>query len=163
MSGPVDDSSTVATKQYVDQVAAGIDWHESVALGSAAALPNTPTYDNGTSGSGATLTAGANARLNVDGANAITGTRVLVKNQADSKHNGVYYVTEQGSVSVAWVLTRAEDFDGDTGHEIFGGEAVFITGGTGFIGQHLIEELGDSFFRIFVLSRKKIRNIKTYF
>jgi hypothetical protein len=130
MTGPVDASNTVATKQYVDQVAAGIDWHESVALGSAAALPNTPTYDNGSSGDGATLTAGANARLNLDGANAVTGTRVLVKNQVNATHNGVYDVTEQGSVSVPWVLTRAEDFDGDTGHEIFGGEAVFVTGGT---------------------------------
>jgi hypothetical protein len=130
MSGPVDSSNTVATKQYVDQVAAGIDWHESVALASAAALPNTPTYDNGSSGDGATLTAGANARLNLDGANAVTGTRVLVKNQVNATHNGVYDVTEQGSVSVPWVLTRAEDFDGDTGHEVYGGEAVFVTGGT---------------------------------
>jgi hypothetical protein len=130
MTGPVDASNTVATKQYVDQVAAGIDWHESVTLGSAVALPNTPTYDNGTSGSGATLTAGANARLIVDGSNAVTGTRILVKNQADATQNGVYDVTEQGSVSVPWVLTRAEDFDGDTGHEVYGGEAVFVTGGT---------------------------------
>ena len=138
MSGPVDGSSTVATKQYVDQVAAGIDWHESVALASVAALPNGPAYDNGSSGDGATLTASASARLVVDGSNAVTGTRILVKNQANSTHNGVYYVTEQGSVSVAWVLTRAEDFDGDTGHEIFGGEAVFVTGGTVNIRQGLV-------------------------
>jgi hypothetical protein len=55
---------------------------------------------------------------------------VLVKNQADATQNGVYDVTEQGSVSIPWVLTRAEDFDGDSGHEVYGGEAVFVTGGT---------------------------------
>lgn len=130
MTGPVDASNTVATKQYVDQVAAGIDWHQAVVLATVAALPNSPTYDNGSSGSGATLTASANARLVIDGANAVTDTRVLVKNQADATQNGVYDVTEQGSASVAYVLTRAEDFDGDTGHEIYGGEAVFVTGGT---------------------------------
>lgn len=128
-------STDAATKQYVDQIAAGIDWHESVVLATTAALPNTPTYDNGSSGSGATLTAGENARLVIDGSNAVTGTRVLIKNQATATQNGVYVVTEQGSVSVAWVLTRAEDFDGDTSHEIYGGEAVFVTGGTNNIRQ----------------------------
>lgn len=130
MTGPVDSSNTVATKQYVDQVAAGIDWHQAVVLATTATLPNSPTYDNGSSGSGATLTAGANARLSIDGANATTGDRVLVKNQSNAVHNGVYDVTEQGSASVAWVLARSEDFDGDTGHEIYGGEAVFVTSGT---------------------------------
>jgi hypothetical protein len=87
---PVDDKH-VATKAYVDGIAASINWHEFATLATDAALPNNPTYDNSIDGIGATLTAGANARLVVDGTNASTGNRILVKNQANAVHNGVYW------------------------------------------------------------------------
>lgn len=125
------------TKSYVDDIAAGINYHNAVELATAAVLPNSPTYNNGTSGVGATLTAGANARLVVDGANATTGDRILVKNQADAKENGIYDVTQQGSVSVAWVLTRSADFDGDN-DDVVQGDALFVTNGSNNVNQGFI-------------------------
>jgi len=120
-----------ATKSYVDNLAAGIDWHEAARLATAAALPDTPTYSNGTSGDGATLTAGSQARLLIDGANANTGDRVLVKNQSNGYENGIYDVTNQGAAgSAAWVLTRAEDFDGTQPGGVQPGEAVFVLAGS---------------------------------
>lgn len=119
-----------ATKAYVDNLAAGIDWHEAARLATAAALPNGPTYSNGSSGEGATLTAGTLTRLVVDGANANTGDRVIVKNQSNGYENGVYVVTAQGaSGSEAWVLTRADDFDGTQPGGVQPGEAVFVLAG----------------------------------
>jgi hypothetical protein len=149
---PVDDKH-VATKAYVDGIAASINWHEFATLATDAALPNNPTYDNSIDGIGATLTAGANARLVVDGTNASTGNRILVKNQANAVHNGVYDVTTQGSVSVPWVLTRSDDFDGSTHFATpHAGDALYVstgsananqgflvfTSGTGTDGEHVI-------------------------
>jgi len=149
---PVNDKH-VATKAYVDGIAASINWHEFATLATAAALPNSPTYDNSGDGIGATLTAGANARLVVDGANASTGNRILVKNQANAVHNGVYDVTTQGSVSVPWVLTRSGDFDGSSAYATpHAGDALYVsigsantnqgflvfTSGTGTDGAHII-------------------------
>ena len=132
-------TSTIATKTYVDAVAAGINWHEAVRLATAAALGNSPTYNNGTGGVGATLTATTLGRLSVDGANASTGNRVLVKNQANAHHNGIYVVTEQGnSFSTYWILTRAADFDGSPGSEINAGEAVFVTDGSANFNQGFV-------------------------
>ena len=122
-------STDAATKAYADAIAAGINWHNSVEIATAAALPNTPTYSNGTSGVGATLTASANARLVMDGANATTGDRVLVKNQADATQNGIYVVTAQGSVSVPYVLTRASDHD-NLNDEVIRGDAVYVANGS---------------------------------
>ena len=129
-SAPSSNSDAV-TKAYVDNIAAGIDWHPAVKLATSTTLPDSPAYDNGASGVGATLTATSYARLSVDGANATTGDRVLVKNQTDQKHNGVYVVTAQGSGvgEIYWVLTRASDFDGTPFEEITTGEAVFVTSG----------------------------------
>lgn len=149
---PVNDKH-VATKAYVDGIAASINWHEFATLATAAALPNNPTYDNSGDGIGATLTAGANARLVVDGTNASTGNRILVKNQANAVHNGVYDVTTQGSVSVPWVLTRSDDFDGSSAYATpHAGDALYVsigsantnqgflvfTSGTGTDGAHVI-------------------------
>ncbi len=149
---PVDDKH-VATKAYVDGIAASINWHEFAYLATAAALPNTPTYDNSGDGIGATLTASASARLVVDGTNASTGNRILVKNQANAIHNGIYVVTNQGSISAAWVLTRADDFDGSTFFASpHAGDAIYVsqgatnanqgfliyTTGTGTDGAHVI-------------------------
>jgi hypothetical protein len=134
------DVNHAATKAYVDFHAAGIVWHDAVKLGTAAVLPGTPTYDNGTSGVGATLTAASNARLVIDGANATTNDRVLIKDQADAKQNGVYVVTAQGSVSAPYVLTRAADFDASPSFEHIGasGDAVYVTAGSSSANQGFI-------------------------
>ena len=105
-------ATDAATKAYADAIAAGINWHESVELATATALPNSPTYDNGTSGVGSTLTATSNGRLSVDGVNATTGDRILVKDQATATQNGIYVVTAQGSAGATYLLTRATDHDG---------------------------------------------------
>ena len=73
----VADSSTTTGVKWSSSDAT-VNWHEAVKLASAAALPNSPTYNNGSSGVGATLTAGSNARLVVDGANATTGDLSLI-------------------------------------------------------------------------------------
>jgi hypothetical protein len=132
---PTDDSHA-ATKAYVDGIAASINWHDFAIFATAAVLPNTPTYSNGTNGVGATLTSVGNARLVVDGQNASDGQRILVKNQANPIHNGVYVVEAQGSVSSQWVLERASDFDSSTySAEIQPGEALYVGFGATNVNQ----------------------------
>lgn len=73
----------------------------------------TATYNNGINGVGATLTnSGTQAALEIDGVFLTGGDRVLVKDQASALQNGIYTVTNEGSGSSNWVLTRATDFDG---------------------------------------------------
>jgi hypothetical protein len=116
-----------ATKKYVDDVAQGLNIHDSVVAASTANL--NATYNNGTSGVGATLTnAGTQAAISLDGISPTVGQRVLIKNQTTTSQNGIYTVTTVGSASTNWVLTRAADFD--TAAEIGGGDFVFVTSGT---------------------------------
>jgi hypothetical protein len=62
------------------------------------------------SGVGSTLTnAGAQAALVVDGVTVIVGDRVLVNAQTSSFQNGIYVVTNVGSGSTNWILTRSSD------------------------------------------------------
>ncbi len=122
-------SNHAVTKQYVDAIAAGINWHLSVKLATATILPNLPDYDNGTGGVGATLTATQNGRLSIDGVNATTNDRVLIKNQADATQNGIYLVSDQGSASAVYILTRAIDFDGFEDN-VVRGDACYIGSGS---------------------------------
>ena len=100
-----------ATKTYVDTIAAaGLHYHNPVRVEQEGNL--TVTYDNGTDGVGATLTnAGTQAALVVDGVTLNTNDRVLVYEQTDATQNGVYIVTDTGSVSTNWIMTRATDAD----------------------------------------------------
>lgn len=120
-------ASEAAPKSYVDSLATGIRVLAQSALATAAALPNTPTYANGASGVGATLTAGANSTLTVDGTVAALNTVVLVKDQASAFQNGIYTVTTAGSGAAPWVLTRATYFD--VAAEMLAGSYTYITGG----------------------------------
>ena len=124
----------------IDDALAGLTWHEAVHFSTAAALPNSPTYSNGTSGVGATLTSDSQVRLQVDGQNVTTGNRVLVQDQSSAVQNGVYTVTNQGaSGSAAWVLTRATDFDGSATGRVEPGEAVYtLSGGSTNSGQGFV-------------------------
>lgn len=100
-----------ATKEYVDTIAAaGIHYHELVRVEAAANRP--ATYDNGTAGVGATLTnSGTQEVLVIDGVTVNVADRVLLQQQTNSAHNGIYTVTNVGSASTNWVLTRAVDAD----------------------------------------------------
>ena len=120
-------ASDAATKNYVDTTSAGLTIIAPSGLATAAILPNSPTYNNGTAGVGATLTAGSNTTLTVDGTVATLGSVVLVNNQVAAAQNGIYTVTTAGSGSVAWVLTRATYFNSPA--TMLKGSYTFISGG----------------------------------
>ena len=130
----------IVNKLYADSIASGINFHQSVRLATAAALPAN-TYNNGTSGVGATLTANANGALSVDGVAVVAGNRILVKNEATQANNGVYTVTDTGSSggpgpgpggSNPYILTRATDFDsaGTGVDQIDAGDFFLVTAGS---------------------------------
>ena len=120
------DSQSLANKAYVDQVAQGLDTKPSCRAGTTADL--SATYDNGSSGVGATLTASSNGAIVVDGVSLSVNDRVLVKNQTTASENGIYSVTTQGDGSTAFVLTRATPEDQPS--ELSGGAFVFVEEGT---------------------------------
>ena len=108
---PVQDTDA-ANKGYVDSIAQGLDPKASVAYATASAL-SAYTYNNGTSGVGATITANANGALSIDGSTPSASERVLVKNETSTNapYNGIYVVTTVGDAGTPFVLTRATDFN----------------------------------------------------
>jgi len=130
----------LSTKQYVDGQVASVSnttFHASVSYATLSDL-GTVTYNNGTSGVGATITnAGTQAALTIDGytftaTDVTNATRVMVKNQSSGLQNGIYVVTNQGSGSTNWVLTRSTDFNtvGTGPNYIETGAAAFVNSGT---------------------------------
>jgi hypothetical protein len=116
-----------ANKTYVDTIAAGIKFKNTVKAASTVAL--TTLYDNGVAGVGATLTNNdALAAFAIDGYNASLNDRILIKDQANTFENGIYTVTTLGTGAVAWVLTRATDYD--TPAEMEAGSLVPVQFGT---------------------------------
>ena len=72
-------------------------------------------YTPAGSGVGKTLTANSNGALTIDGLNPTNSNTVLVKNEAGASriHNGKYVVTDPGSPTTPWILTRSSDYDQD--------------------------------------------------
>jgi hypothetical protein len=96
-----------ATKEYVDNTASGIVAKPQV-LGATTANIDA-TYQNGTAGVGATLTHNTNGVFpsGAGGASGwAVGKGILVKNQTNKAENGRYFVSNMGSVSTPYVLTR---------------------------------------------------------
>lgn len=91
-------------------------------------------YNNGASGVGATLTNnGAQAAFTADGIIPSVGQLVVIPGcVADGERNGLYRLTNAGSVSTNWVLTRVAGFD--SGAEIYLGRQIVVTAGNNFIG-----------------------------
>jgi hypothetical protein len=119
-----------ATKQYVDNLAAGLVAKTAVVTSTVAALPAV-TYANGTSGVGATLTASANGLLGaVGGYTPAANDRILVKNQTATLENGIYVVTNVGSAGAPFILTRAPEFDNTPTGEMIAGDFTYVQGGT---------------------------------
>lgn len=104
-------ANDLVNKTYVDTlVASGIHFHQPVRVESPTNL--NATYNNGTAGVGATLTnAGTQAALEIDGVTVSVNDRVLVYQQTTQTQNGIYVVTNVGSGSTNWILTRSSDAD----------------------------------------------------
>jgi hypothetical protein len=144
-SGTILNSPTSGTdivnKAYADSIASGINFHQAVRLATVAALP-AYTYNNGTGGVGATITANANGALSIDGVAVVAGNRVLIKDEvgAAQANHGVYVVTDTGSSGGPgpgpgggnpFILTRATDFDtaGPGVDQIDAGDFFLVTAG----------------------------------
>lgn len=105
-------STTAFVTTAINNAIAGVNPAVAVQAATSAILPNSPTYLNGVSGIGATLTAGVtNTALVADGYTPILNDRILVKNQASTFQNGVYFVSQVAALGLAWVITRALDYD----------------------------------------------------
>ena len=121
-----------ATKSYVDTlVSTGISVHTAVVAATTTTLAittgGTITYNNGTSGVGANLVTTGSFNL-IDGANVQTvGTRIMVKNEANATHNGIY------TWANATTIVRSTDTDtyGAADPDALGqNDLFFVSGGT---------------------------------
>ena len=120
-------ANSLATKAYVDATKSGLDIKDSVKLATTAALA-TLTYSQ----ANGTLTGSGNGSINASSGLGQSVTlaandRVLVKDQAESRQNGIYVVTTVGG-SESFVLTRADD--ANSGTNFTGGSFVFVEQGT---------------------------------
>ncbi len=100
-------TTDAANKQYVDNVARGLQWKAPVRVA---------TTTNGT-----LATAYANGQ-SIDGVVLATSDRILIKDQSAAAENGIYTVNASGAP------TRA--VDADTNGELAPGASVSVTAGT---------------------------------
>lgn len=120
----------IINKLYVDSVANGLDWKDSVRACTDTGEDLTGAPYNGTY-SAVGGTAGTGEFTGVDLTNALDGItlvlddRLLVKNQGTGTQNGIYIVTTAGA---AGVLERAPDSDTDA--DVTSGNATFVEEGT---------------------------------
>ena len=126
-------ATDIVNKEYADSIASGLNYHQPVNYASTAALP-AYTYNNGSSGVGATITANANGALSLGGGSPTATQRVLVKDEAggNAAYNGIYVVTQAGTSLLPFILTRATDYDtsGTGTNEIDAGDYVLVISGT---------------------------------
>jgi hypothetical protein len=127
LSGAPESALHAATKAYVDNISAGLNFHSPAHAATTTNL--SVNYNNGTNGVGATLTADTSRSWNtLDGHSSFSvGDRILVKNQTDAKQNGLYTITQ---ITAPWILTRATDADNNPAGEVSNGDFVFVQNGT---------------------------------
>ncbi len=101
----------ISSKNYVDTVASGLNPLQAVYAASTANIPG--SYVNGVGGVGAQFTITATGTFTVDGVTPPVGARFLLKNQTGGNgfQNGIYDVTNAGSVGVSPILTRSLDYN----------------------------------------------------
>ena len=127
-------STDIVNKSYADSIAAGVNFHAACQYATTAALPAN-TYNNGTGGVGATLTAVAVGTLTIDSYTLVigdVGKRLLIKNEATQANNGAYVLTQAGTALLPYILTRATDYDtsGSGTNEVDQGDLILVINGT---------------------------------
>jgi hypothetical protein len=104
LSGAPTQDAHAATKAYVDNVTAGINFHQPVRVATTGNITRSGTQT-------------------IDGVSLSVGDRVLVKDQTTQTENGIYVVA-----SGSW--TRATDADNTPDGELKGGDFTLVLEGT---------------------------------
>jgi len=105
LPGAPGSANEAATKAYVDNITAGLNFHAAVRVATTANI---------------TLS----GEQTIDGVSIVSGDRVLVKDQTTQTQNGIY-------VASASSWSRATDADNTPSGEIAYGDFVFVQSGTG--------------------------------
>jgi hypothetical protein len=124
----VNDPTSAVSKAYVDARLEGIKGQMSVDYVTTGDLGG--TYDNGTLGVGATITAPLASTSFLDGLTHELGDSVLVIDNINKNENGLYDIT---SLTTNLVLTRSTKFDEAT-TEVFSNYLFFVKEGATFSG-----------------------------
>jgi hypothetical protein len=90
-------ATDAANKQYVDGVARGLRWKESVRAASTTAGTLSTDFEDGDT---------------LDGITLATGDRILIKDQSTASENGIYVVNASGAPTRALDLATASDAKG---------------------------------------------------
>lgn len=118
--------SQKAVKNYIDSLVSGFRWKTPVRVKTTEPFAS-PTYNNGTDGVGATLTGATNGAFPaIDGVTLVLNDRVLVDRETSALTNGIYELTDLGSASTSWVLTRTTD--ADTPIELYSATVLILEG-----------------------------------
>ena len=128
-------ATTSSNASFFDRLFPGYAWNVRCATTAALSASYTNgNYSTAHPGVGAQLQATSNGNINsvgIDGIqDLVIGDRVLVKNQANQAHNGIYWVLEPGSGSTVWILQRIAECDGSPLSDLDVGNTVFIQEGS---------------------------------
>lgn len=135
-------STDGVNKQYADSISAGVVTRPAVKAATTASLGG--VYVNGVAddGVGATLNLGPLATLDIDGITSWAQFNgILVKNQTPSLQNGRYFVSQVGSETVDWILTRCTTCDQS---DEMPASYMFVQFGTANAGKGFVALVGVS-------------------
>lgn len=132
------------TKQQFDTLISGFGTKYARARTTGALPAN--TYNNGTSGVGATLTGNSNGALPAqDGVTLIVGDFLAVGDEASGLKNGLYQVTQVGSGGTPYILTRVVGMDQSSE---FAGVVIVVTEGSTLLGKQYFSSFSGGSFTV---------------
>jgi len=123
-------ANSAVTKAYVDTLALGLKPHKPVRVMLQKGTDVNAFYSNG-KGEGKTITASGNGIFQFQGLSFSIGDRIGLTCYGYQRIDaGIYTITNMGSASTPWVLTRATDFDGSPSSESKQADVLFVQEGT---------------------------------
>ncbi|MEM4260719.1 MAG: hypothetical protein QXG00_05775 [Candidatus Woesearchaeota archaeon] len=117
-------NNALVNKEYVDSVAAGLDWKNSVRVATVSAGDVSAfTYNVSAEPTGFVWTNVVSPVI--DGVALVSGNRVMIKNATDQRGNGLFYYDATNTAFV-----RTNDANNTPNNEFSGGLAAYVEEGT---------------------------------
>jgi hypothetical protein len=127
-------ASSITKPKFFDRLFAGYEWVTRVATTQSLDVSYADGLFADVPGVGATLTSNSNAEINILGIDGVTdlilGDTILVKDQDLPSRNGVYRISDVGSPTTPYVLTRWATCDGSPAKDLDIGNMCFVQQGT---------------------------------